>query len=47
MTIHSLTPRTKLVLYWVTKGLAQVLSSAISCWISRMSSSLPSRSICM
>jgi len=45
MTIHSLTPLTKLVLYLVTNGLEHVLSSAISCWISFMSSSVPSRSI--
>lgn len=45
MTIHSLYPRRKLVLYWVTKGLAQVLNTEISCWISWISSSLDSRSI--
>ena len=46
MTIHSLCPRRKLALYWVTKELAQVLSTEISCCISWMSSSLDSRSIC-
>jgi len=46
MTIHSLWPLRKLEIYWVTKGLAHVLSTDISCCISRMSSSLDSRSIC-
>ncbi|KAG9765937.1 Pkinase-domain-containing protein, partial [Aureobasidium melanogenum] len=46
MTIHSLTPRTKLALYRVTCSLEHVLKRAISCWISWISSSLPSRSIC-
>lgn len=46
MTIHSLCPRKKLVLYWVTYELPHVLRTAISCWISWMSSSLDSRSIC-
>lgn len=45
ITIHSLYPLKKLVLYCVTNGLAQVLSTEISCWISCISSSLDSRSI--
>lgn len=45
MIIHSLWPRRNEPLYWVTKGLAQVLKTAISAWISWMSSSLDSRSI--
>jgi len=45
MTIHSLTPLTKEVLYCVTNWLVHVLSRAISCCISAMVSSLPSRSI--
>jgi len=45
ITIQSLCPRKKLSLYWVTYGLAHVLSTAISCWISWISSSLDSRSI--
>lgn len=46
MTIHSLTPLTKLVLYAVMYGLWHVLSKAISAWISASSSELSSRSIC-
>jgi site-specific recombinase len=45
MTIHSLTPLTKLVLYSVMYGLWQVLSSDISAWMSASSSLLSSRSI--
>lgn len=47
MTIHSLTPLTKLVLYAVMYGLWQVLSSEISAWMSASSSLLSSRSIYM
>lgn len=46
MTIHSLTPLTKLVLYSVMYGLWQVLKSEISAWMSASSSLLSSRSIC-
>jgi hypothetical protein len=46
ITIHNLWPRKKLVLYCVTYELPHVLRTAISCWISWMSSSLDSRSIC-
>lgn len=45
MMIHSLVPRRKLPRYCVTYGLAHVAKTAISCWISWMSSSLDSRSI--
>jgi hypothetical protein len=34
ITIHSLLPRRKLALYWVTWELAQVLSTEISAWMS-------------
>jgi len=46
MTIHSFWARRKAVLYWVTKGLAQELRTAISAWMSVMSSSEDSRSTC-
>lgn len=46
MTIHSLCPLKKLSLYCVTNGEAHVLKTEISCWISWISSSLDSRSIC-
>lgn len=46
MMIHSLWPRRKHPLYWVTKMLAHVLRTEISPCISWISSSLDSRSIC-
>ena len=46
ITIQSLCPLRKLALYCVTNALAQVARTEISCWISWISSSLDSRSIC-